>query len=61
MSDAVLDAATATGSPFEVVPCDPELADTAYRQMQQLEFLDVFRYASPPAIELAARLAEITG
>ena len=38
----------------------PELADTAYRQMQQLEFLDVFRYASPPAIELAARLAEIT-
>lgn len=38
----------------------PELADAAYRQMQQLEFLDVFRYASPPAIELAARLAEIT-
>jgi adenosylmethionine-8-amino-7-oxononanoate aminotransferase len=38
----------------------PELADVAYRQMQQLEFLDVFRYASPPAIELAARLAEIT-
>ena len=38
----------------------PELADVAYAQMQQLEFLDVFRYASPPAIELAARLAEIT-
>lgn len=38
----------------------PELADVAYRQMQQLEFLDVFRYASPPAIELAARLAAIT-
>lgn len=38
----------------------PELADVAYRQMQQLEFLDVFRYASPPAIELAARLAQIT-
>jgi len=38
----------------------PELAEAAYRQMQQLEFLDVFRYASPPAIELAARLAEIT-
>ncbi|RME85260.1 MAG: aspartate aminotransferase family protein [Caldilineae bacterium] len=37
-----------------------ELADVAYRQMQQLEFLDVFRYASPPAILLAARLAEIT-
>ena len=29
MSDAVLDAAAATGQPFEVVPCDPELADTA--------------------------------
>ncbi len=28
----------------------PELADAAYQQMQQLEFLDVFRYASPPAI-----------
>ncbi len=38
----------------------PELADAAYEQMQRLEFLDVFRYASPPAIELAARLAEIT-
>lgn len=29
MSDPVLDAATATGYPFEVVPCDPALADTA--------------------------------
>lgn len=29
MSDAVLDAAAATGHPFEVVPCDPALADTA--------------------------------
>lgn len=29
MTDAVLDAAAATGEPFEVVPCDPELADTA--------------------------------
>jgi prolyl-tRNA editing enzyme YbaK/EbsC (Cys-tRNA(Pro) deacylase) len=29
MSDPVLDAATATGHPFEVVPCDPGLADTA--------------------------------
>ncbi|MCP4164825.1 MAG: aminotransferase class III-fold pyridoxal phosphate-dependent enzyme [Chloroflexi bacterium] len=38
----------------------PELADAAYEQMQRLEFFDVFRYASPPAIELAARLAEIT-
>lgn len=28
MSDSVLDAARATGHPFEVVPCDPELADT---------------------------------
>ena len=29
MPDPVLDAATATGHPFEVVPCDPALADTA--------------------------------
>lgn len=29
MSDAVLDAANAIGAPFEVVPCDPGLADTA--------------------------------
>jgi len=29
MSDAVLDAAAATGTTFEVVPCAPELADTA--------------------------------
>lgn len=28
-SDPVLSAATATGHPFEVVPCDPALADTA--------------------------------
>ncbi len=27
--DAVLDAARATGHPVEIVPCDPELADTA--------------------------------
>ena len=29
MSDPVLDAASATGHPYEVVPCDPDLADTA--------------------------------
>jgi prolyl-tRNA editing enzyme YbaK/EbsC (Cys-tRNA(Pro) deacylase) len=29
MSDPILDAAAATGVTFEVVPCDPELADTA--------------------------------
>lgn len=29
MSDAVVETATATGQPFEIVPCDPELADTA--------------------------------
>lgn len=29
MDDLVLAAATATGHPFEVVPCDPALADTA--------------------------------
>mgnify|MGYP005826809287 CR=1 FL=1 len=28
MSDPVMDAAAATGVPFEVVECDPELADT---------------------------------
>lgn len=28
MNDAVLDAAAATGHPYEVVPCDPDLADT---------------------------------
>ncbi len=29
VDDPVLTAANATGLPFEVVPCDPELADTA--------------------------------
>jgi prolyl-tRNA editing enzyme YbaK/EbsC (Cys-tRNA(Pro) deacylase) len=29
MSDPVIDAAEATGIPFEIVPCDPDLADTA--------------------------------
>ncbi len=29
MSDQVLDAAAATGHPYEVVECDPDLADTA--------------------------------
>lgn len=29
MSDPVLDAARATGVPIEIVPCDPDLADTA--------------------------------
>jgi adenosylmethionine-8-amino-7-oxononanoate aminotransferase len=37
-----------------------DLAKVAYDQMVALEFLDVFRYASPPAVRLAARLAEIT-
>ena len=27
-SDLVLDAAAATGHPYEIVPCDPDLADT---------------------------------
>lgn len=35
------------------------LADVAAEQMRQLAFLDVFRYASEPAIELAAELARI--
>lgn len=29
MDDPVIEAVEATGQPFEVVPCDPELADTA--------------------------------
>ncbi len=29
MSDPVIDAAAATGIGFEIVPCDPDLADTA--------------------------------
>jgi prolyl-tRNA editing enzyme YbaK/EbsC (Cys-tRNA(Pro) deacylase) len=29
MSDSVIETARATGEPYEVVPCDPELADTA--------------------------------
>lgn len=28
-ADPVIDAARRTGQPFEIVPCDPELADTA--------------------------------
>ena len=28
MSDHVLDAAAATGETYEIVPCDPDLADT---------------------------------
>ena len=39
--------------------CRQELADVAYAQMQQMEFLDVFRYTSPPAAQLAAKLAAI--
>jgi adenosylmethionine-8-amino-7-oxononanoate aminotransferase len=40
--------------------CRQSLADVAYEQMNRLEFLDVFRYTSPPAVNLAAKLAEIT-
>ena len=29
MSDPLIEAAAATGIPYEVVPCDPDLADTA--------------------------------
>ena len=36
-----------------------ELVEVAYRQMQQLAFLDVFRYASKPAIGLAEMLLQI--
>lgn len=37
MSDPVLDAAAATGHPFTVVDCDPDLADTA-------EFCETYGY-----------------
>lgn len=40
--------------------CRKSLADVAYAQMNRLEFLDVFRYTSPPAVQLAAKLAAIT-
>lgn len=36
-----------------------QIIDAAYEQMKQMEFLDVFRYASVPAIELAEKLADI--
>jgi adenosylmethionine-8-amino-7-oxononanoate aminotransferase len=36
-----------------------ELVDVATAQLRQLAFLDVFRYASVPAIELAERLATL--
>lgn len=36
------------------------LADVAARQMQELAFVDVFRYVSTPAMELASKLAEIS-
>lgn len=35
------------------------LADVAKRQMETLSFLDVFRYASTPALELAERLSAL--
>ncbi|HUG00026.1 MAG TPA: YbaK/EbsC family protein [Ilumatobacter sp.] len=38
MSDSVLDAAAATGHPYELVACDPALADTA-------EFCATYGYA----------------
>lgn len=37
-----------------------ELAMAAMRQFEQVAFIDLFRYAAIPQIELAARLAEIT-
>jgi adenosylmethionine-8-amino-7-oxononanoate aminotransferase len=36
------------------------LVDVAARQMQKLAFLDVFRYSSDPALELADRLIGLT-
>lgn len=37
-----------------------EIAEAIARQLEALEFLDVFRYASEPAIRLAARIAALT-
>jgi adenosylmethionine-8-amino-7-oxononanoate aminotransferase len=37
-----------------------ELVEAAVRQYEQVAFIDLFRYASVPQIELAAKLAEIT-
>jgi adenosylmethionine-8-amino-7-oxononanoate aminotransferase len=36
------------------------LLDAAVRQYEQVAFIDLFRYATPSQIELAAKLAEIT-
>jgi adenosylmethionine-8-amino-7-oxononanoate aminotransferase len=36
-----------------------EIADAVADQLRELSFLDLFRYASRPAVELAARLAEL--
>jgi len=36
-----------------------ELAEVAEQQLRELAFIDVFRYTSVPAIELATRLAEL--
>lgn len=38
---------------------NPEIIAEASRQMTELDFMDVFRYANPAAIQLAAKLAEI--
>ena len=38
----------------------PSLAAAAAAQMTTMPFIDVFRYVSPPAVALAARLAAIT-
>jgi adenosylmethionine-8-amino-7-oxononanoate aminotransferase len=37
----------------------PELAEAAARQARQLEYFPIWTYAHPPAIELAARLADL--
>ena len=36
-----------------------ELAEAAERQLRELAFVDLFRYTSVPAVELAARLADL--
>lgn len=64
MPDTVIDAATATGLPFELVPCDPELADTAafceaygYTLDQSANAIVVMGKSDPPVFAACLVLA----
>jgi prolyl-tRNA editing enzyme YbaK/EbsC (Cys-tRNA(Pro) deacylase) len=65
MSDAVIAAAEATGQAYEVVPCDPELADTAafcatygYRLDQSANAILVVGKSDPRVYSLCLVLAD---